>query len=180
MKNWMACAAMAVTLVAAPVEARQWGQGPAAALDYSQIVHVKPNGQLVLVWWVVPEIFAPMPNTQALLNVLSRYVVLGVAQGRPGANGAMAMETIPPVQITDQMGRSYMPLADNALPPDVSQAISTLQAISRQSPLGPIAQGIRWFVFQADTIHSCAPGKVSVPFGGETYTYDTPVPGCTK
>lgn len=179
MKNWLAGTAIAITLVA-PVEARQWGNGPPAALDYSQIVHVKPTGELVLVWWVVPEIFAPMPNTQALLNVLSRYVVVGVAQGRPGANGAIAMETVPTVQIADQTGRNYSPLAENALPADVSQAIQTLQAISRQSPLGPVAQGIRWFVFQADTIHSCAPGKVSVPFGGETYTYDTPFPGCAK
>ena len=112
--------------------------------------------------------------------MLSRYVVIGVAQGRPGANGAMTTETVPAVQIMDQTGRTYSPLPDNSLPTDVSQAIAALQAISRQSPLGPIAQGIRWLVFQADTIHSCAPGKVSVPLGGETYTYDTPVPGCAK
>ena len=181
MKSWLLSAGLAMSVVTASVEARQWSPEPrAAALDYAQIVHVKPNGQLVLVWWVVPEIFAPMPNTQPLLNVLSRYVVLGVAQGRPGANGTMTMDTVPAVEITDDMGRSYAPLADNALPPDVSQAIATLQAISRQTPLGPIAQGIRWFVFQADGVHSCGPGALSVPFGGETYNYDTPVPGCTK
>lgn len=183
MKNWLVLSAVAISLFAAPTDARQWRPSPdphAAALDYTQIVDTKPNGQFVLMWWVVPEIFAPMPNTQTLLSVLSRYVVVGVAQGRPGANGAMTMDTVPPVQIADQTGRGYAPLADNALPADVTQAISILQAISRQSPLGPIAQGIHWFVFQADTIHSCAPGKVSVPFDGEPYTYDTPVPGCGK
>jgi hypothetical protein len=181
-KNRLARIMIALSLAAVPAEARQWSPAPqAAAADYTQIVHVKPNGQLVFVWWVVPEIFAPMPNTQALLNVLSRYTVIGVAQGRPAANGALAMDPVQPVQITDQSGRSYSPLAENSLPADVTQAIATLQAIARQNPpLAPIAQGIRWFVFQADTIHSCAPGKVSVPFGGETYIYDTPVPGCVK
>src|SRR5437764_6136075 len=153
MKSWLLSAAIAMSVVTASVEARQWSPEPrAAALDYAQIVHVKPNGQLVLVWWVVPEIFAPMPNTQPLLNVLSRYVVLGVAQGRPGANGAMAMDPVPAVQITDQAGRAYSALPENALPADVSQAIATLQAIARQSPLGPVAQGIRWSVFQGDAI----------------------------
>jgi hypothetical protein len=39
---------------------------------------------------------------------------------------------------------------------------------------------MRWFVFDGSTIHSCQPGKLSVPYGGETYIYDTPIPGCAK
>jgi hypothetical protein len=39
---------------------------------------------------------------------------------------------------------------------------------------------MRFFTYDGSTIHSCMPGKLTVPFGGETYTYDTPIPGCPK
>jgi hypothetical protein len=161
--------------------ARQWSPDVhASALDYSQIVHVKPTGEVVLVWWVVPEIFMPNANNQMLLSVLSRYVVIGAADGRQGPNGQLAFQNLPPLQIMDQMSRNYAPLPDNAQPPEVAQAIATLQSLARQSPLGPIAQGMHWFVFQADGVHSCMPGRLSVPLAGETYTYDTPIPGCGR
>ena len=162
-------------------EARQWSPDVhASALDYSQIFHARPSGEIVLLWWVVPEIFTPNANNQSLLNVLSHYVVIGVAEGRPGGNGALAFENVPALQIADQNGRMFSAIPDSSLPADVSQGIANLQALSRQSQLGPIAQGMHWFVYQADSIHSCAPGRLSVPFAGETYTFDTPIPGCPK
>ncbi len=180
--RWLASAALSLALLSGgSVDARQWNPDVhALALDYSQIFHVKPSGEIVLLWWVVPEIFTPNANNQSLLDVLSRYVILGVAQGRPAPNGAVSFEAIPSVQITDQNSRSYTPLPENMLPSDVGQAIANLQGLARQSQLGPIAQGMHWFVYQADAIHSCAPGKLSVPIGDETYTYDTPIPGCVK
>ena len=134
----------------------------------------------MLLWWVVPEIFVPNANNMSMLNVLSHYVILGVAQGRPGPNGAVAFENVPPLPIADQMSSNYLPIQDNALPAEVSQAIANLRALATQSQLGPIAQGMHWFVYQADTIHSCAPGRLSVSLADETYTYDTPIPGCVK
>ena len=173
-------ACLMVTIVGS-VDARQWSpDAHASALDYSQIFHVKPSGDIVLLWWVVPEIFTPNANNQSLLNVLSRYIVIGAAEGRPGPNGALAFENVPAPPIKDQNGRAFSPLADTMLPADVSQAIGTLQGLARQSQLGPIAQGMRWFVYQSDTIRSCASGRLSVPLAGETYTYDTPIPGCVK
>jgi hypothetical protein len=160
-------------------DARQWNPDVhASALDYSQIFHARPTGEILLLWWVVPEIFTPNANNQSLLNVLSRYVVIGAAEGRPGPNGALAFENIPALQITDQNGRMFSAIPDGSLPADVSQAVQSLQAISRQSQLGPIAQGMRWFVYQSDSARSCAPGRLGVPFAGETYTFDTPIPGC--
>jgi len=178
----LASAALSIALLlGSSATARQWSPDVhASALDYSQIVHVKPTGEVVLLWWVVPEIFMPNANNQMLLNVLSRYVVIGAAEGRPGPNGQLAFQNLPPLQIMDQMSRNYAALPDNALPQDVAQAIATLQSLARQSPLGPIAQGMRWFVYQANTINSCMPGRLSVPLGGETYTYDTPIPGCGR
>ena len=53
-----------------------------SALDYSQIVHVKPTGEVVLVWWVVPEIFMPNANNpiSASGNNTYDFVGAGVAK----------------------------------------------------------------------------------------------------
>jgi hypothetical protein len=112
-------------------------------------------------------------------DVLSRYVVLGIAHGRTATTGQMSFDAIADLRIADSTARSLASLPPNAMPPEVAQTIAGLQALARQS-LGPIGQGIRWFVFDGSTIHACSSGKMSVPFDGETYTYDTPIPGCPK
>lgn len=178
--HWLAIVAI-VALSGGVVQARQWNpDAHMSALDYSQITHIKPTGEVVLLWWMVPEIFMPNANNQALLNVLSRYVILGVAEGRASPNGQLAFEPVPTLQIADQMARTYSPLPENMLPADVNQALSTVQALARQSQIGPLAQGVHWFVYQTDTIRSCASGRMSIALSGETYTYDTPIPGCAK
>jgi len=172
---------LGVCAVMAPASARQWNpDARGAALDYTQILHAKPTGQIVVVWWVVPETFANDANSQILKDVLSRYVIVGLADGRtvPGG-GNMSFTPVADLRITDQTGRSIAALAPSTTPPEVTQATTSLQALGRQS-LGPIGQGMRWFVFDGSTIHSCTPGKMSVPFGGYTYPFDTPIPGCPK
>jgi len=91
----------------------------------------------------------------------------------------MTFTPVPDLKIADAAGRQLSPLATNATPPEMAQTITTLQGLARQN-LGPVGQGMRWFVFDGSMIHSCQPGKLSVPYGGETYTYDTPIPGCAK
>jgi len=180
-KHWLLAAPAMLTLCSGIADARQWDPPPQmAALDYSQISHIKPNGQVVMLWWIVPEIFMPNPNNQALLNVLSHYVILGVVQGRPNPNGGLTFDPVPALQIADQASHSYSPMPENMLPADVGQALTTVQNLARQTPVAPLAQGMHWFVYQADTIHSCAPGRMSIALGGETYTFDTPIPGCPK
>jgi len=167
-------------LTISPGSARQWNpDARGAALDYTQIVHAKAPGEVVVVWWVTPEAFPPGVSTQIIQDVLSRYVVIGIAHGQTGTSGQMSFDQIADLRITDSTARSLAPLAASAMPPEVRQTIDGLQALGRQS-LGPIGQGIRFFVFDGSTIHACTPGKMSVAFDGETYTYDTPIPGCPK
>ena len=174
---FLSLAIMALTTAAS---ARQWNpDSRGAAVDYTQILHAKGNGQVVFVWWVVPETFAGAPNGQSIQDVLSRYVVVGIADGRGGPGAPLSFTPIQDLKIADSAGRQLSPLAANATPPDVSQTITTLQGLARQN-VGPIGQGMRWFVYEGSTVHSCQPGKMSVPYGGETYTFDTPIPGCAK
>ena len=172
--------ALVLLTLLSPASARQWSpDARGQALDYTQILHAKGTGEVVVVWWVVPETFTASANSQVIQDVLARYVVVGIAHGRAGAGGGMNFETIPTLTIQDQTSRPLMPLAGNAMPAEVAQTISSMQALARQS-LGPMGQGMRWFVFDGSTIHNCTPGRMSVPYGGETYTYDTPIPGCAR
>jgi hypothetical protein len=172
---------LAILALLMPASARQWNpDSRGAAVDYTQILHAKGPGQVVFVWWVVPETFAGAPNAQGIQDALSRYVAVGIADGRVAAPGApMTFTPIQDLKIADTAGRQLSPFAANATPPEMTQTIATLQGLARQN-LGPVGQGMRWFVFDGSTIHSCQPGKLSVPYGGETYTYDTPIPGCAK
>src|SRR5262249_18502350 len=162
-----ACAA------ASPAAARQWNpDARGAALDYTQIVHAKAPGEVVVVWWVTPEVFPPNQNNQVIQDVLSRYVVLGIAHGHTSTSGQMSFDSIGDLSITDSTAQSLPSLPSKALPREVADTIDDLQALARQS-LGPIGQGLRWFVFDGSTIQACSPGKMSIPFDGEIYTYDT-------
>jgi hypothetical protein len=170
--------AIAVALCSAAA-ARQWNpDARGASLDYTQILHARPNGEVVLIWWAVPETFPDDANTKVLKDVVARYLIVGFAHGHSGPGG-LALDPIGEVKITDSSSRELSPFPANATPQEVTQTLGTLQAISRQS-LGPLGMGVRWFAFDGSMAHSCAPGKISVPFAGVTYTYDTPVPGCAK
>ncbi|HXJ02077.1 MAG TPA: hypothetical protein VNH44_12715 [Micropepsaceae bacterium] len=159
---------------AMPAMARQWNaNAQGAAVDYSQIIDSKANGEFVFVWWPVPEAFPNDANSQVVRNVLARYVFIGIARGRSGAPG-LSFYAINDVKILDGT-RELTALAGNTIPPEVTQTLTALQAIQH-----PLRQGIRWFVFESSAIHACTSGKLSVPFEGTTYTFDTPIPGCAK
>jgi hypothetical protein len=168
-------------LLVTPASARQWSpDAKAAALDYTQILHSKGGGsEIVFLWWVVPETFPASPNSQPVLDALSRYVILGIAHGHSNPGAPMSFDNIADLRIADSTSRSISALGTNLIPPEAAQALGSVRTLAQQS-LGPIGQGMRWFVFDGSTIHSCAAGKMSVPFAGETYTYDTPIPGCGK
>jgi hypothetical protein len=175
-----ACLSLAALALLSPALARQWNpDARGSALDYTQILHAKAGGEIVVVWWVVPDAFPNDSNSQVLKDVLGRYVVIGIANGRPTPNGGMGFSPILDLKISDQSGRQLSPLPPNVTPPELAQAMGAVQGIARQS-LGAIGQGMRFFVYDGSSIHSCMPGKLTVPFGGETYTYDTPIPGCPK
>lgn len=39
---------------------------------------------------------------------------------------------------------------------------------------------LKLFVFDAEQVNACEKGALSIPFSGETYTWETPFPGCGK
>ena len=63
----------------------------------------------------------------------------------------------------------------DALPPAAASLITYWETQARQSKG---QQGTKFFIFDAGTVRACEKGELSVPLDGETYTWNTPFPGC--
>lgn len=161
------------------VAARQWRTTPSAqALDYAQIIDQRSKGELVLVFWVAPEIVdGTSPETERARSVLGEYMLVGVAHARISLAGQFTFERPAGVLIQTADGKARQPLSDRALPPAVTGIISTFQATFSQA-LGQFGQGTHWHVFNGKGIESCQKGAFWVYYAGEQYGYATPIPGC--
>jgi hypothetical protein len=126
-----------------------------------------------MVWWLVPQLVPTLP--QALDN----YVIVGVGEGHVAPTGTMSFAAIDSLGANRGSGRALKFLPMNDIPPAITGLLAGLQAALNQS-LGAMGQGIRWFVFEAGGVHACGPGGLSIPFEGETHSYETPIPGCPK
>jgi hypothetical protein len=169
----LAVVALSVTFLM-PAEARPWKPSPQAlAQDYLQIQHVRPNGEIILVFWFAP----PMAGDQKQVRgILDKYIIVSVVHGRAGPGGAVLFDEIPTLEAKDGSGNPLKLVANQDLPPDVAQGVEMISNTMKQT-IGATGQGMRFFVFQGD-VHACSPGKLVIPYAGEEYSYDAPVPGC--
>ncbi len=104
---------------------------------------------------------------------------IGVVEARANPTGTLSFSPIDTLNANDADGAPLKHMTPNEVPPTLTGLLAALQAGLAQS-LGPMGQGIHWFVFDGGGVHSCGKGGFSVPFDGETYTYETPIPGCPK
>jgi len=159
--------------------ARPWKPAPnAMALDYSQIVDNRSGTgkEGVFLWWINP------PSIAALLpagrEVFEKYVIIGAVHFHVSAAGVFTFDDIPALDAKSG-STSLTPLNGDAIPPTVAGMLTTFKSSLGQA-LGSTGQGLRWFVFDAGSLHACDKGGLSVPLADETYTWDTPVPGCPE
>ena len=166
---------LCVLYASAPAGARPWKPKPQnLAQDYAQILDVRSQGEVVVLFWFVPEM---APETPAAAALLDKYVVIGVAHARSGPGGSMLFDAIDPLQVNDANGKPLTFLDGDKLPSDISDLVTAMGGTMRQS-LGAMGQGMRFFVYESAGVHACSKGGISIPYEGEGYTYDTPIPGC--
>jgi hypothetical protein len=172
----IAFSALACVLYASsPAGARSWKTTPQGlAQDYAQIVDGRGQGEIVVLFWIVPQIVAESPAAQAFLD---KYIVIGVVHARPGPAGSMLFDAIDALQAKDASGKPLTLLEGGKLPSDASTFVTAMGGTMKQS-LGAMGQGMRIFVYDNGGVHACAKGGISIPYAGEVYTYDTPIPGC--
>ena len=168
----------ALVAVSAPAQARAWKpQGAALAQDYAVITDVRPDHDIVMVFWFAAPLAAAAPNGASLNAMLDKYVIIGAVHGHVGTGGAMTFDPIDTLQAQDADKNPLALLEGDKIPPDVASSISFLGAMMRQS-IGAMGQGMHFFVFNSGDVRACTKGQLAIPFAGETYTYDTPFPGC--
>jgi hypothetical protein len=147
------------------------------AQDYATILDQRGKGDLVMLMWLVPE---SMPEQQLVArDILSKYIVLGALHAHVDAVGTFSFDQIDSLQVSDTDGRTLVALDDASMPPAITGTLATMQAVMGQAA-GPFGRGFHWFVYRGGSLRSCQKGVLTVQFAGETYTYDTPIPGCPK
>ncbi|HTQ15452.1 MAG TPA: hypothetical protein VMH86_16400 [Rhizomicrobium sp.] len=168
---------VAASLAGAPALARSWKSTPQdLAQDYSQILDNRGKGEVVMVWWLVPTTMPEYPDAQ---KVLDRYLVIGVVHAKidMAAGGVMSFDPAVDVVAKDADGNELTRIDDSSQPPVVSAMLAGMQGVLSQA-IGQMGQGIHWIVFDTNSVHACQKGGLSVQYAGETYTYQTPIPGC--
>jgi hypothetical protein len=165
-------------LVASPVSARVWNpQGKTLAEDYSVISDNRPDKNIVMLMWLTTPMVDNLPTVQALLD---KYLIIGASITQIQTTGTLAGDgEMAGPQPVDMDGTQLKPLTGDQIPPAVQAILAGVGGMMRQS-FGAMGQNMRFYVFDSGNVRACGKGKLSVPFAGVTYTYDTPIPGCPK
>jgi len=172
------CLAGCIALFAAgTASARQWKATPQSlAQDYSMIQDNRQGNEMVIIIWLSPQ----MIDDAALQDVLSKSLIVGAIDAHISADGKITFTPIDTISPKDVKGNALRELKGDDIPPAATGGVKTMDAIFRQA-LGPVGAGFRWFVFDGANVKSCTPDEgFSVQVANETYTYDTPIPGCPK
>ncbi len=176
-------AAVAVFLfVGTPfASARQWKATPQAqARDYATITDTR-TGEMTLLMWFVPEMIGPdTPGASVLTPILRKYVLLVAVHGKlDKPTGTFVFDDVTDLHPTDQDGKPLTAVPRDLLPPTTTGLLAAVEAMYRQS-IGNMGTRMKMFVFEAGNVDSCKKGELSLPFANDTYTWQTPVPGCAS
>ncbi|HEY2533481.1 MAG TPA: hypothetical protein VGJ20_37050 [Xanthobacteraceae bacterium] len=170
----LACAA------SAPAWPRIWKGSPRElARDYVTISDARANGEFVMLMWFVPAIVADAPGVATIKPLLNKYLIMSVIHAElDRTTGRFSFEDISTLEAKDQSGKPLTLIARSDLPPTVTAILALLETMFRQSA-GAMGGGTRVFVFDPGGVNSCRPGGLAVLLAGETYTWQTPIPGCS-
>lgn len=172
-----AALALAIALAAhVPAQSRNWKPDAAAlAQDYSTISDFRnPQDGRLLFWMNSAQTRAQDGLTRTILD---NYIILGVARIRISPLGAITFDPIDTITPTYGDSRPLRVLPLEELPP-VPKGVITIMTETMRQTLGPMGKGIHWFIFEAGSVRACGTGILTIPFADETYTYETPFPGC--
>jgi hypothetical protein len=156
---------------------RPWKPTPAQiASDYAQINHTRSSTEFVNIrWWAPPTVMSGTP----FARMLEKYILISVAHYHSAQGGAISTDEIDALEARADDDKQLTLVTRTELLPSELGILSAIEASFRQS-IGRIGEGTRFFIFDAGTVRACEKGGLSVPFAGETYTWETPFPGCSQ
>ena len=157
---------------ATPASARLWKPTPQQqVIDYLTITHNKAGENIALVW--MASLLVPSPAVKPLLD---KYIILSIAHTRRAADGTTSWDDVQGVQLSNGAGDALTEVTPDKIPPLLVGMIASSDATMRQSSQGK--SKVYWSVWEAGSVNACQRGKLVVNYGGESYSYDTPIPGC--
>ena len=159
-----------------PAQARLWKpEREALAQDYAIITDVRKSHDIITVFWLAPPL---APGSPAAQLILERYVILGVSHVKQDTVTGKAESTnLDAVEARGSDGKPLALLEGDKIPPTVAAVIGGIGGTARQA-MGVTGTGMRFFAFDAGNVRACGKGRLSIAYVGETYIYDTPIPGC--
>ena len=171
-------ASAAILMPPLTAEARQWRATPMAlAQDYVQIIDQRSPGELVIVFWVSPQLIQQAPANERARQLLAKNMVVGVVHAdiSPGGSFTYRTPAAPTVDVALRGPQTNLP--DSEIEPIALGVIEVLRQSLGQA-LGPAGKGIRWFTFDGSNVNSCRAGAFAIKYANEAYTFETPIPGC--
>jgi hypothetical protein len=165
------------TVFSETATARPWKPtAQALALDYAEIIDQRGARDLVLVIWLVPPMLGVA--SEEARELLDKYALIGVVHQHMHIGATPSYDPISQLQATDERGSALVLLTGDKIPPEAQGVLVILQGVLKKT-IGPMGEGIQWFVFDPGAVRACGEGGLSISYDGETYTYETPVPGCS-
>jgi hypothetical protein len=145
------------------------------AEDYAEIIDNRGSGDIVIVFWFVPQMMGQ--EYPAARDLLDQYILIGVVHGHGTAGGTVNFDEAATLDVKNANGKSLTLLEGDRVPPAVAGMVTAMSGVMRQS-IGAMGQGMHFLVYDNGGTHACQKGQLSVAYQGETYTYNTPIPGC--
>jgi len=177
--NMILLSTMLSCIAFSPASSRIWKATPnAIAGDYANIQDNRVKGEAVVLRWIAPPTL-PAEGSPVFKAVLERYVVILAFHGKFQSSGEASFDDIDTLEARDQSDKPLKFVSSDTLTPAAAGALTAMEAVIRQS-LGAMGKAMKTFVFDAGAVRSCEKGGLSVLFAGETYTWETPFPGCTN
>ncbi|MCP5371418.1 MAG: hypothetical protein H6907_06745 [Hyphomicrobiales bacterium] len=169
----------ALALAAIPTgQARPWKPSPEAlAQDYLMLSHKRSTAESVQVLWVAPPMLPRNDQSNTAREVLEDYILLAVIHANTQSTGMMDFVPVANLTLRTLDGTVLQPLDRESLPPTTAGILTVFEQVFTRN-LGPLGRGTHWFVFDGKAVPSCGKGGFVVPYAGEEYLYETPVPGC--
>lgn len=166
--------AMALSNASTPAQARTWKPSlEVQTREYLEILDER-DGNFIMVWWLASPMVPHSPSAAALFD---KYVVIMALHAKLSANGSVSYTHIESLDVQDGDRRALAPVGEDKVPPTLTGVLSTMGAVLKQV-LGAMGQHVQYFVFESGGINACRHGRLFVNYNGESYSYDTPIPGC--
>jgi hypothetical protein len=161
-----------------PASARTWKTTSVdLAREFAIIDDQRTPQELVRVIWLTPKMVPLGQGSVLAKELLTDYLVIGIIHLVISEGGNVNYPTIIS-PIIELRGRGALPpTAIDALNPEASKFIVAIQEFMSKS-FGEMGEGMHWSIYNGDGIDSCRTGEIIVPYDGERYNYNLPIPGC--